>query len=242
MGISKKRLRWRIGMMATLALLKAVSSVLENQPARARAMEAASGCRVSAAVGSLSTTTVRNLYTYASSGGGYLVFRVNGVISVRHRDYVNFEIQLWGGDEYHTYNHENLNGKHIKDWLGDRRTIVFPDGAKVTMVVAGTGTSRKVVSMTIYEGTQVHRLNPSTGELESSRELTAAEVAALDNAEADGETSTFAITETGLIYYNLYFENVAGQKVESRYDLGSLTLGNDNQVNDFFDDPRIGHT
>ena len=123
--------------------------------------------------GTLSATSISNLFTFASSGGGYIVFEVGGAINIRHRDYPNFEIQFWGGQKYHTFDHENLNGKHIKDWLGDRRTILFPDGAKMTLVVAGTGQDRRAVSLTIYDGPQVHRFDLQTGALEFSSDSSA---------------------------------------------------------------------
>lgn len=228
--------------MAAVVAGPVMLAATEYQPIQATASSASGGCQSTVTTGSLSATTVSNWYTFASSGGGQVVFQIGDAINIRHRDYPNFEIQLWGGETYHTFEHENLNGKHIKDWLGNRRTIIFPDGAKVTITVAGTGSDRRAISMMIYEGTQVHRLDPSTGQLEYSRELSTEAVRELDDAEADGETSTFEITGSGLVYYTLYTENVPGQKVESRYDLGSLVLGNDNQINDYFDDPRIGHT
>ena len=63
-----------------------------------------------------------------------------------------------------------------------------------------------------------------------------------DNEEADGETSTIEITATGLTWANIYTENTPGNKVNEYVLLGKLVLANPNQVNDFYDDPRLGHT
>ena len=45
-----------------------------------------------------------------------------------------------------------------------------------------------------------------------------------------------------LYFFNTYTENELGNKVIERVDLGSLNSINPNQVNDLFDDPRLGHT
>jgi hypothetical protein len=64
----------------------------------------------------------------------------------------------------------------------------------------------------------------------------------LDQAQADGETSTLEITQTGLLYVTIYTEDQPGNKIMNRVELGSLVNGKPNQVNDLFDDPRLGHT
>jgi len=148
-----------------------LSLALEKERAYGGASQG--GCQTVTTAGTLSATSISNLFTFASSGGGYIVFEVGGTVNIRHRDYPNFEIQFWGGQKYHTFDHENLNGKHIKDWLGDRRTILFPDGAKMTLVVAGTGQDRRAVSLTIYDGPQVHRFDLQTGALEFSSDSSA---------------------------------------------------------------------
>ena len=64
----------------------------------------------------------------------------------------------------------------------------------------------------------------------------------LDDAEADGETATFELTATGLLLYNIYHEDEPGNKVYERVMLGELSRSQPNMVNDYFDDPRLGHT
>ncbi len=181
--------------------------------------------------------------TYRTSGGGIVVIEPF-FMKIHHDNYSEFKYEFWGGDSVNgqpefSFRHENLNGKHIKDRLGKNRTIVFPDGAKVT--VAAIDTFRQVLSITIYDGAECHRINFTCHKVEySSTNLCISQ--GLDNAEADGEASSFEITSTGLLFFNSYTEDTPGNKVENRYNLGELTLGLPNNVRDWFDDPRLGHT
>jgi hypothetical protein len=135
--------------------------------------------------------------------------------------------------------HENLNGKHIKDRLGNNRSVVFPDGTKITLEAAGEAGALQAVS--IYDGAESHRINATCVTLEYSA-LDAAAAQAMDDAQPDGETSTFIISPTGLIFKHIYIETTPGNKVPSSQKLGELYLNNPNQVTDYYDDPRLGHT
>ena len=166
------------------------------------------------------------------------------IITITHKDYVNFKIELWGSDDlsgetFYSGNHENLNGKHIKDRIGNRRSIIFPDGAKVTMI--STGIYNPLVSVSIHEDNAYHHLNFSCMTLEygSANSKIAQR---LDDAEADGETGTFEITATGLLFYNIYIENTPGNKKEEKVPLGELFKDEPKKVNDYYDDPRLKHT
>jgi len=165
-------------------------------------------------------------------------------ITLRSTEYSNFSLEYWGDLEVNgvrktSANHENLNGKHLKDRFGSRRTIIFPDGTKITFVAEGE--YQRLLFVSIYDGPDIVHINALCEKVEYSNSNF--EIAtALDNLEADGETATFEITATGLIYSNIYVENVPGEKISNIYPLGSLLLANPNQVNDLFDDPRIAHT
>lgn len=183
-------------------------------------------------------------YRYQTSGGAVIKVDMSMFIRIEHNDYAGFSIELWGGVEengrtWTSANHENLNGKHIKDRHGNRRTIIFPDGAKLTLVASGE--YEPLISATIYDGEECHRIMAECNTLSHSS-LSAADAQRLDNAEADGETAAIEFTNIGLLYVNVYREDVPGNKVEARVPLGSIERGSPNMINDFYDDPRIGHT
>lgn len=183
-------------------------------------------------------------YTYTTSGGGKISIGLSSTIKIGHRDYEGFGIELWGtlttsGGIKLSGNHENLNGKHLKDRLGNRRTIVFPDGAKLTIVTKGP--ADEIISFSIYDVAESHHINFGCNTVEYSGQ-SAFIAKSLDDAEADGETATFELTATGLLLYNIYHEDEPGNKVYERVMLGELSRSQPNMVNDYFDDPRLGHT
>ena len=199
-------------------------------------------CEAVGAAGRLVLTDARK-FTYQTSGGGTIVADLSRQIILTHKDYSGFKIEFWGDFENEniniTGNHENLNGKHIKDWNGNRRTLIFPDGAKITIVTDGV--HETIVSVSIYDGAQCHHFNALCNTLEYS--LASSRFAKqLDDAEADGETSTFEITETGLWYKTIYSEDTPGNKTGGPYDLGELQRANPTMVHDYYDDPRMDHT
>lgn len=203
-------------------------------------------CSVSAVppTGHLTYTNASGPYTFRTNGGGTIVINPAGGVTIIHDNYAGFKIELWGdttvnGQTKTSANHENLNGKHIKDRLGARRTIIFPDGAKVTLIADGV--NGPLISVSIYDGAESHRINPVCNTLESSSTiLTTAQQ--LDNAEADGETGAIEFTASGLVFVNIYTENTVGNKVMNRYNLGEIFRNNPNMVNDHYDDARLGHT
>ena len=206
-------------------------------------------CKEVPLAGRLIHTPGTDKYSFRTSGGGHIEMELRHAASYRsivisYEDYPNFKIEFWGdttvnGLNKTAANHENLNGKHIKDRLGMRRTVLFPDGAKITLISDGPYGPLQFIS--IYDGAESHRINPRCNTLISS----ATDVALarqLDNEEADGETAGFEITSTGLDYFNLYFEDSPGSKTGSRVDLGELYRDSPNRVDDYFDDPRLGST
>ena len=98
------------------------------------------------------------------------------------------------------------------------------------------------LSLSIYDGSQVHHINLTCGVLEYSNASSADLARRMDEAEADGEAGGFEITDTGLIFFNLYTEDEPGRKVENRYDLGELDRNAPDQVKDHYEDPRLGNT
>jgi hypothetical protein len=187
-------------------------------------------------------------YQYESAGGAVIQIkrfsRENMQIILTYKAYPNFKYEFWGGAEpgmLSPASHENLNGKHIKDKLGVNRTVIFPDGTKMTYVATAAWYMGGITAISIYDGAMVHHLNIECFKLEYSS-VNENIAKRLDDMQADGETSTFDITETGLLFYNIYNEEKPGNKQEERVELGRLNKNIPHQVNDLYDDPRIGHT
>ncbi|ANB19587.1 hypothetical protein [Dokdonella koreensis] len=151
-------------------------------------------------------------------------------------------VEHWGDP------HENLNGKHIKDWGGEpewdgsRRSVLLDGGAKLTMHAVGP--QGLVLETAIYDGDRNLRFANTTNTVVHHGQ-DAADTAARDAAEYDGETASFATDPLTVIaiYRNVYNEDPAFQRVEGERMLGSTGgCANPNQVNDYYDDPRLGHT
>lgn len=156
-----------------------------------------------------------------------------------------FTWQVWGDP------HENLNGKHIKDWLDTRRTLLLDDGVKVTM--DSYGPLHVVHTTSIYDGEQSHQISNLDNVVRHSC-VNAAVALARDAEEADGETAYLATlrgpaASIGYVYVeNVYTESVGPQGVNEP-EFEPVPLGetgdaetNPRQINDYFDDPRFGHT
>ncbi len=196
-------------------------------------------------LGRLSLRDDGNYYYESAGGATILIFNkaLQGlVITIGYKSYSNFTYQFWGDSNEQgggTADHENLNGKHIKDRLGKGRSVIFPDGTKITMV--SEDWQKPVTAVSIYDGGYAHHLNVTCDKVEYS--ASAQDIATkLDERQVDGETATFEITDTGLRFYNIYTETTPGNKVEQRVELGELIKESPNLINDFYDDPRIAHT
>lgn len=150
--------------------------------------------------------------------------------------------QLWGSenDTQPAAQHENLNGKHIKDRIGNNRTVILPDGTKITLV--STGPAADVTAITIYSGGSVHHINVNCKKLEYSVSNNPYIAQRMDELQADGETSVMEDTPDMVWFYNIYNEDTPCNRVYGRVNLGSLPKANENQVNDLYDDPRLAHT
>ena len=191
----------------------------------------------------------RGTLTQAGGAGSPLLYVTRDGYTIRIDQHTNTvtdpqgrnTVQHWGDP------HENLNGKHIKDWGGEpewdgsRRSLLV-GGAKITMHAAGP--HGVVLETAIYDGDRNLRFantNNTLGHFIHD----AADTAARDAAEYDGETAAFDTDPQALTarYRHVYNEDPAFQRVEGERMLGTTGgCANPNQVNDFYDDPRLGHT
>lgn len=179
-------------------------------------------------------------YQYFGPNGKNIDIGLQGSLTITYACYPGFKIELWGTNEKKEifYQHENLNNKHIKDRLEANRTIVFPDNSKITIVTDGAGLVARMLY--IQEKDRLFKINLSNFELETLEG--SAKVKGIDDTIADGETSTFKITEEGLSFYTIYVENILGKKESAIYDLGKLIKKDPKVVNDLYDDPRLSNT
>lgn len=174
--------------------------------------------------------------SWSAKGGMTLVFRWGA--------YTRLKMEWWGSvglskDSIYSVSHENVNGKHIKDRIGGNRSVLYPDGTKITMATPDPYLSATAV--TIYDGDAVHHFNVKCGVIEYSA-ITEALAETLDYQQPDGETTRFEIIPGGLFVFNDYTEDTPGNKVFQRVDLARLVLTDPNDVFDYYDDPRLGHT
>lgn len=133
--------------------------------------------------------------------------------------------------------HENLNGKHVKDWLGSRRSIAF-EGAMVTMFAQGpTGV---VDSLTIYDGPRNYTI-VNAGNMIIDQTLDEVSTLAREEGEADGEAGCLGNkADGGLLFDNTYQqdEDAEAKPVEMVPSLVRVgeTFGPEdpNRINDYY--------
>lgn len=169
------------------------------------------------------------------TSGGYAI-RIDGH-TITVRDPIDFNrVEHWGDP------HENLNGKHIKDWEGTRRSLLLDDGTKITWEAAG---AQGVVEHTsIYDGHRNVQIDNAANEIvHESAEL--ADTLCRDHAQYDGETARFGTdVDTGVATYSqAYLEDENFEITADSRPLGTTGgFANPGQIRDFYDDPRLGHT
>ena len=173
--------------------------------------------------------------------GGYAITVDRHTITVTDALGMN-TVQHWGDP------HENLNGKHIKDWGGEpewngaRRSLVLGDGTKLTLEAeAAQGI---VLHTSIYDGEENLQFDNCRNALEHHG-MDATDTALRDASQYDGEAAAFHTDlDTGVATYtNVYDEDAQFEQVEFEVPLGATGgYANPNQVNDYYDDPRLGHT
>ncbi len=166
--------------------------------------------------------------TYTTSGG-YNITMNGDRVSIT--DCEGNKVEHWGDP------HENVNGKHVKDWNEKTRTLILADGTKVTM--NATGPQGVTESTSIYDGAQNIQFNNKNNTVEH-RSFDPWDTAGRERTQADGETSYMGYARNGdLIYRNIYTQKDNLQVIPSFQDLARVNGG---KVTDLYDDPRLGHT
>lgn len=237
---SNSILKQGMGLTAVVLMLVFCFSACKKEQQQEEPLPVLGTCNAVAPQGRLSYNDTA--FVYHTSGGGHVRIDLRKFYNVlmTHDSMPNFKVEFWGEDGAAIAgNHENLNGKHIKDRFALRRTFVFPDGAKVTFVASDTFGA--LVSISIYDGKEAHHINTSCNKLEYSSGNSSF-TSRLDEQQPDGETAAIELTATGLLFVNIYQEDTVGNKVYNRVLLGELFTDTPNRVNDYYDDPRFGGT
>lgn len=173
--------------------------------------------------------------------GGYRVAIDQHTITITDAAGQN-TVQHWGDP------HENLNGKHIKDWGGaegwehDRRTLVLGDDTKITLHAAGP--QGIVLATSIYDGNRNVQIDNVSNTI-SHHGIDPLDTQARDAAQHDGESALFETDAATFVATYRNFYNEDADFVITTIDQVLGTTGgcaNPAQVNDYFDDPRLGHT
>lgn len=169
------------------------------------------------------------------SGGGWRILIDRHTITLTDPLGRN-TVQMWGDP------HENLNGKHLKDWWGERRSVILGDGTKVTMEAAGPHGVVVLTSIYALDG-NLQFDNVSNTVLHQSQN--SVDTRLRESTQYDGETACFN-THPGserALFENVYEEWSDFERAPGREVLGSTGgATNPNQVNDYVDDPRLAHT
>lgn len=184
---------------------------------------------------------------YASRSGRWTVNIDQRTITVIRKIGSTYqaEWEIWGDP------HENLNGKHIKDWEGRRRTLLLDDGTKMTMDAEGP--QRVVLTTSIYDGAQSHEIGNLGNEIRHSC-VNAQTATQCEAMELDGETAHLVILRSpasvagGLFVENIYTETAGTDDAPVRTfdptllgEMGEADI-HPNNVNDFYDDLSQGPT
>ncbi len=244
--LNKKNL-WSVMVALSFCLLNTSCKKEEKEKEpdnNTEALPTLNTCIGVAPAAGLTYSADENLFTFTGANGVLVTVNLEGSVTMAYESELQMSYSLWGYATDSIFcNHESLNGQHTKDRLGTTRSLLYPDGTKITLVVENTTQSEfyRVKGVVIKSGTACHYINMMCGVLEYSGN--SAHIATqLDNLFPDGETSSFELTDTGLVFFNSYTEEVTGQKVYERVDLGRLFFDSPNQVHDLFEDPRYDHT
>ncbi len=98
--------------------------------------------------------------------------------------------------------HEYVNGRHIKDWNGKQRSILLPDGTKITM--SATGPHGVITHTSIYDGDQNIQIN-NNGNRITHRSFDPWDTRTREYWQYDGETAAIVPNwGGGMDYVDVY--------------------------------------
>lgn len=132
--------------------------------------------------------------------------------------------------------HENLRGRHVKDWLSTSRSVTV-GGAMITMIANGLSGTGVVQTLTLYDGPVSYSI-ANEGSAVFAQTYDEASTVARKQGEADSETGCLANkADGGLLFDNINQQDadINGTPLEKVSALARIgeTFGpdNPNQVN-----------
>ena len=216
-----------------------ISATSEGRVATAAIIVRALSCASTVPVGRL---------TRAPNGGAFHFTTAAGwTIRIDQTSMLIRGLDSTGAYEYWGSTHESLRGKHIKDILEHRRSLVLSGSTLVTIDITPRAVDPSpqawVNYVSIYDGNETHRIDMQTYAVVQSCLLPRFGEA----DEHDGETAELREAPEGLYFNNIYTQGVSSSgiplvKVLNLVPLGFADYVRRNNVTDFFDDPRFGHT
>ncbi len=201
-------------------------------------------------VGNLLYNSSTNTYTYKIGNGINIIISNYQSIKITNDSIAGFHLDFWGSAmdsinniERMDASHENLNGKHIKDRLSTVRTLILPDSTKLTFYTAvDSFYYSPLLSLSIYHKNECHRFNLKCNKLIYSMDTSLSVSNSIDSLEIDGEAGTIEFKADSILFVNIYNETIPNNKIFNRVPLGVTFKSNLANVNDLFDDTRLGHT
>jgi len=135
--------------------------------------------------------------TYTTSGGYQVT--VNGHdVSVKDPN-GKHTVTHWGDP------HENVDGKHLKDWDKKTRTMVLGDGTKITM--NANSPNGTINHTSIYDGAQQVQIKNEGNQIEKVG-FNPYETQQAERSQADGETAFMGNRRDGsFVYKDIYNQN-----------------------------------
>jgi len=152
--------------------------------------------------------------TYTTSGG-YTVSINGSTINVTDPNGEN-TVKTWGDP------HENVNGKHVKDWKDKQRTMILGDGTKITM--SADNPKGVVDNMSIYDGNQNVQIQNKGNQI-TGHSYNPWETRALEANQYDGETAIFRTNRSGAATYANIYSQDADFGVTRSYEAIATTGG-----------------
>jgi hypothetical protein len=115
--------------------------------------------------------------------------------------------------KHHGDPHEEVNGKHVKDWEGKQRTVVLGDGTKITM--NADGPKGVTLGTSIYDGRQNIQIQNTENKI-THHSFNSLDTLMRELRQHDGETASFRTNRNGTgNYSNIYNE-------DSNFNISSL--------------------
>ena len=166
--------------------------------------------------------------------GGYQVTVNKHTISVKDPSGKNV-LKHWGDP------HENLNGKHLKDWQSKQRTVVLGDGTKITMTA--NGPKGVTLNTSIYDGRQNIQIDNKKNRIKH-HSFNPYDTMYREMNQYDGETALFRTGRNGAGIYNNIYNEDKNFGITPLYQRLGRTGGyfNPKKVYDFYDDPTLRHS